>query len=178
MLLMTGCATHPADPGEGEMTGVIVSTNDVCCWPDGGAVDSPHYEVVALLPPDYFVRIWNAQHPDDSRGPITPDDWRAGASRLQVPVERFTEEADPGDQPLYGDVVEGRWRVPFDGDPAMVCVGYRGHEYEWVYENGRGHEKRTGDQEYLFLTCGLVDEPAPVGVTVSVHFGGIDVSTA
>ena len=175
--LLTGCTARPADPGAGEMTGVVVSGNDACCWPSGGGTtNSPHYEVVALLPPGDFVQIWNEQHPDDDRGPITPDDWRARSSGIQVPVSVFHDDADPGDEPLFARVVVGRWRVPYDGDPVMVCVGRRGHEYRWVYaDSGSRYQERVDDQEYLFMRCGLVDYPAPVGVTVTVHFGLISV---
>ena len=175
-LLVVGCTAQPERPDEGEMTGVLVSVNDACCWPSSGVARGTNNEAVALLPPDDFVRLWNAQHPDDDRGPITPEDWRAGSSRVRVPVEAFVEDADPGDEPLSGRIVEGRWRVRYDGDPVMVCVGHRGHEYRWTYTNGYGHSEKVSDREYLFLRCGLVDEPAPIGVTVGIGFGGIGVS--
>ncbi len=161
------------------MTGVVVSTDDSCCWPGGGSVDSPHFEVVALIPPGDFLRWWNDQHTGDDTEPMTdPDDWRASSIGIKVPVEDIVTDADPGDEPLSARITEGRWRVAYDGDPVMVCVGSRGYEYEWVYTNGFGHSERVGDTEYLRLRCGMVDMPSPVRVTVSVHFGGIGVRTA
>lgn len=180
LVLLAGCTASPEDPEDGEMTGVVISTNDACCWPPGGGVaESSQYEVVALLPPDEFVRRWEAQHPDDSRGSITPDDWWTSSAQIKVPVDVFSEGADPGDEPLYATIVDGRWRVPYDGDPVMVCVGRQNYDYEWAYsDSGYGYSKRLGDEEYLFVSCGLVDEPTPVAVTVSIHFGGIGVSVA
>ena len=35
-------------------------------------------------------------------------------------------DADAGDVAFSAPLVGGRWRVPYDGDPVMVCVGSRG----------------------------------------------------
>lgn len=164
MPLLTGCSARPERPDDGEMTGVVVSTDDACCWPSSGVVDSPNFSVVALIPPDDFVRMWNAGHPDDREGPITPDDWRAQTRPFKAPLSAFTDGDHPGSKPSYDSIVEGRWRVPYGGDPVMVCVGSKAHDDEATHGN-----------DYLLLRCGLVDEPSPVGVTVSVQFGGIGV---
>jgi hypothetical protein len=162
---LSSCAPSPEDADDDEMTGVVVPGDDSCCWPGGGGVvSSSNFDTILLLEPDDFVRLWIEANPDHPKGPVTPDHWLAGASSFSAPLSTFTEGGDPADGPAYVDLVEGRWRADHDGQPLMVCLASR-----------RGE---AGDPvEAVSNGCGLVEQEPPVGVTLTVHFGTIGLTT-
>ncbi|MFP5252669.1 MAG: hypothetical protein ACLGH4_02610 [Actinomycetes bacterium] len=111
-----GCMPAPAEPGEGELTGVIVRGDGT--WPDGGLSVGTAHGLVLMSPADYS-RLYSQQVPDRAV-PATPGDM-ASASWV-IPSEAVEREVTTGRWPVVVEAHDSRFRLPWDGRDAILCL--------------------------------------------------------
>lgn len=150
-LLLAGCSASPENPAEGEMTGVVVAGNDSGILPLGGGVVK-EYDRLAVLTTDDWSRLLTETWPDAS---TDPTGWEAAGQGFRIPLGSFDAGDDPATGPVLVQMDEGRWRMPWGGGPAMLCVG------------------REAVDELSVMGCRLLEKQAPVAVTLTVHIGGL-----
>jgi hypothetical protein len=150
-LLLAGCSASPEDPAEGELTGVVITGNDHGVLPLGGGVVR-EYDRLAVLTTDDWSRLLTGTWPDASTDPAG---WEAAGQGFRIPLDSFVEGDDPMAGPVLWEMDEGRWRMPWDGGPAMLCVGQEALD------------------DLSLMGCRLLEAQAPVAVTLTVHIGGL-----
>lgn len=151
--LVAGCSASPEDPAEGEMTGVVVTGNDSGILPLSGDVVR-EYDRLAVLTTDDWSRLLTDTWPDASTDPVG---WEAADQGFRIPLGSFVEGDDPSAGPVLVEMEEGRWRLPWGGGPAMLCVG------------------REAEDDLSVMGCRLLEKRAPVAVTLTVHIGGLSI---
>ena len=153
LFLVSGCSASPEDPDEGEMTGVVVAGNDSGILPlSGGVVKA--YDRLAVLTTDDWTRLLTETWPEAS---TDPTGWEAANQGFRIPLGSFVEGDDPSAGPVLVEMEEGRWRMPWGGGPAMLCVG------------------REAADELSLMGCRRLEKQAPVAVTLTVHIGGLSI---
>lgn len=153
LMFLVGCSASPEDPAEGEMTGVVVAGNDSGILPLGGGVVT-EYDRLAVLTTDDWSRLLTEAWPDAS---TDPTGWEAAGQGFRIPLGSFVEGDDPSAGPMLVEMDEGHWRTPWDGGPAMLCVG------------------REAADELSVMGCRLLEKEAPVAVTLTVDNGGLSI---
>ena len=110
LVSLTGCAPAPDDPGEGEITGVVVSRNDHPILFGGGTVDS--WSLALVLTRDELLAAYDSTWP----GRDEPEDSEVAAIVVEV---------DEGSAPAEGaaPVVDGRFRLCRPAADRYVCLG-------------------------------------------------------
>lgn len=153
LFLTAGCSASPEDPAEGEMTGVVVAGNDSGILPLSGGVVT-EYDRLAVLTIDDWSRLLTETWPDAS---TDPTGWEAAGQGFRIPLGSFVEGDDPSAGPVLSEMDEGRWRMPWGGGPAMLCVG------------------REAADELAVMGCRRLEMQAPVAVTLTVDNGGLSI---
>lgn len=110
LAVLTGCAPSPDDPGEGELTGVVVSRNDHPILFGGGTVDS--WSRALVLTRDELLAAYDATWP----GRDEPKDFEIAA--IKVDLDTAAVPADG-----VADVVDGRFRLAWPDADRYVCLG-------------------------------------------------------
>ena len=110
LMSLTGCAPSPDDPGEGELTGVVVSRSDHPVLFGGGTVDA--WSRALVLTRDELLAAYDATWP----GRDEPEDFEIAA--IVVEVDDAAAQAEGA-----ADVVDGRFRLPWPEPDGYVCLG-------------------------------------------------------
>lgn len=158
---LVGCSPSPANPGPGELTGVVVSKGDSIVVGDGGASDT--YDRLLVLTADELLEAYRTTWP----GRDDPEDHDYQNTGVRIPVADLValdEQDAPAPTAAVAPVEDGRFRIPWDSGPRYVCLG---------------NEIRTdADDELVVDTsgCVMVDKAPPASVTIEAHHGGLAVS--
>lgn len=162
LLLAAGCSVEPAPPRDGELTGVVTSGDDACCLAPAGEPTNG-YTALAILSPTDYRRLLAADQPAMD---VVPDLSDAGGHPFRFPMSEVVPGNDPADGPVVVPVAGGRWRTPWKGGPALLCLG------------GTGADDQTGQVLFTAAGCDLLDRAPPVSVTLRVELGGVGMAVA
>lgn len=113
---LAGCMPSPAKPGEGELTGVVVRGDGT--WPDGGLSTAPAQTVVLMSPADYQL-LYAQANPGEEVPTSTAD---MASTPWQMSGDAVERDVSAGRWPLLVEVVDSRFRVPWDGRDAVLCL--------------------------------------------------------
>ena len=157
LLGATGCATRPATPGADELTGVVTSSNDSGFLPLGGGVSTYGVAAVVLMRPRDFARLYTEAVPRD---PTKVDDPAMAATRgWTMPTSRVVDGTDLDAGPVLAPVVEGRFRLHWEGGPTVLCV-----------------VDSVSAEEVVLRGCRrLTRSGPPLGVVIGLGFGAAGV---